>query len=123
MSTALRPRKLSSESEDEEKVEYIEIKKNSEIKKILKAEEEAVKKPEAPESSGNGGKKENVDKNGKDKKLAFIKDDREREYPKVKEEVKKETSGKDEHDDGKKYSAKGSKPTYKLNEEKYPEER
>lgn len=102
-------------------MEYIEIKKNSEIKKILKAEEEAVRKPEAVEPSAE--KKQEGDRKGKDKKFAFIKDDREREYLKVKEEAKKETSGKNEQDDGRKHNAKGGKLVYKLNEEKYPEEK
>ena len=80
-----------------------------------------MKKPEVVEPST--GKKEDVDKKGKDKKFAFIKDDREREYPKVKEEVRKETSGKNEQDDGRKINAKGGKPAYKFHEEKYPEEK
>lgn len=80
-----------------------------------------MKKPEVGEKSV--GKKEDAERRGKDKKFAFIKDDREREYPKVKEEVRKETPGKNEQDDARKNNAKGGKPAYKFHEEKYPEEK
>lgn len=42
MRTALKPKKLSSEEENEDKIQYIEVKARKEIKDILKAEKEGT---------------------------------------------------------------------------------
>ena len=39
MSSALKPKRIDSDEEEEDRIEYIEVKKNSEIKAILKAEQ------------------------------------------------------------------------------------
>lgn len=39
MSSALKPKRIDSDEEEEDRIEYIEVKNNSEIKAILKAEQ------------------------------------------------------------------------------------
>jgi hypothetical protein len=79
MSSALKPKRIDSDEEDEDKIEYIEVKKNSEIKAILKAEQER-KQPQQNHPAPNEKKEEGEGKKEK-KERKFIKDDREREYP------------------------------------------
>lgn len=43
MSEALKPKRIDSEEEDEDHIEYIEVKASSQIKAILKAEKEGSK--------------------------------------------------------------------------------
>lgn len=40
MSSALKPKRIDSEEEEEERIEYIEVKKPAEIKAILRAEQQ-----------------------------------------------------------------------------------
>lgn len=56
MSSALKPKRIDSDEEEEDRIEYIEVKSNSEIKAILKAEKEIRQTPQ--NTPAQNGKKE-----------------------------------------------------------------
>lgn len=59
MSSALKPKRIDSDEEEEDRIEYIEVKSNSEIKAILKAEKEIKQTPQnTPAQNGKREEKE-----------------------------------------------------------------
>lgn len=48
MSAALKPKRVDSDEEDEDRIEYIEVKTTSEIRAILRAEQQAGRKEDKP---------------------------------------------------------------------------
>ena len=61
MSSALKPKRIDSDEEEEDRIEYIEVKSNSEIKAILKAEKEIRQTPQNTPAQ-NGKKEEKEEK-------------------------------------------------------------
>ena len=61
MSSALKPKRIDSDEEEEDRIEYIEVKSNSEIKAILKAEKEIKQTPQNTPAQ-NGKKEEKEEK-------------------------------------------------------------
>lgn len=83
MSSALKPKRIDSEEEEEEEgIVYIEVKKQADIKAILRAEQQqqSTQKPELPttavETAGESSPS-TAGNNPKQKERRFIKDDRE----------------------------------------------
>jgi hypothetical protein len=91
MSAALKPKRVESDEDDEDRIEYIEVKKNSEIKAILRAEQQATRKEDKPAPPAQHTPTPPPPPPAEEKQQKgrkFIKDDREREYPRQKEDNK-----------------------------------